>query len=133
MIVPDKTAPVLKEPPPLMISRWQYCLAGLFRPVLRPVWKVIYRRRDKTANAIVNRIATCDSRADLESVIGKVIYAILPNQNRLDEQNVAQHIEIYKVSGCRIEIGYLSDRIVYIKGFADTTPWDAAILGPEGR
>ncbi len=131
MIHPKPGLPVLHERPPLNPSTWVRFACRAFRPIVRFLRRWRQRVLDGRLSNLLTRVGRCDSRTELEQLLGQPQYALAghlfsstPAEGRPTTH--PEQVESYAVRGCRIELWFTGGRVSSLCGFVDSSPWDLA-------
>jgi hypothetical protein len=103
LIHPDYSLPLLEERPALSIPGWIRLTALLFKGIIR--WWFIRRhtRLESQMITLLGTIKNCRDRQELETLIGKPLYALSGCLYRLGD-TIPDRVEIYNHSEFQIEV-----------------------------
>jgi uncharacterized Zn finger protein (UPF0148 family) len=101
----------------------------LFRPIVI-LW-IILRQRIMVSrvDAKLEQVTRCESRAELEQLLGEPLYAV--DAKAVGREGFADVIECYESEGCCIDLWFKDDRLANVSGFVKPTLWDMVLAGHQ--
>ncbi len=84
-------------------------------------------------NAILDEIAHCRNREELERLLGPPRYAVSGEACGPLRTDAADLIECYETGGCCIDLWFKNDRLVDVSGFVKPTVWDSVLTQKISR
>jgi len=129
MITPRADLMPRSERPPLDISRWQWALAAIIRPLIKHRLKARYDARMKRVGLLMASVRDCRTRESLESLLGPPRYAMdgdLYSSASADGSSVMHPdtVEVYEKDGCAIELWFKNGEVSSMIGMPYPTSWE---------
>jgi len=130
VIAPKPDIPVLPERPPIHYPSWVHHLGHLAGPLVRPIRRRARQRECRELEDLLKRASACDTRAELEMVIGQPKYVLdgrgYDSRGFDGRDLVPDKVEVYAKGNCVIEITFDGQRQHSFIGYVKPSAWDRA-------
>jgi hypothetical protein len=128
--------PLLEQRPCIEISHLQSSAIQLAAPLMRRLNTARYKRMRKRLAKILAAASRCQTRDELEAVLGRPKYSLSPNTcgmvDLTGKSRHPDHVEVYLVSGCTVDMWFfLSEGQFELLGSPCMTLTDI-VLGHSG-
>jgi hypothetical protein len=124
-IRPDKSLPLLQERPPILIPGWIRLTGRLFKGIVRFWLNRRSSRLESQVLTIVHEVRKCHTRQELETLIGKPLYALSGDSYRIAGFQ-PDRVEIYNHLGLHIELLFKAGKYCSTIVGVDPTVWGIA-------
>ena len=128
-VEPRCELPLRSMRPPLGVTWWQRMLSPIARLLWQRTRRAEYDARAQHAARLVREVADCNSRSEIESLLGPPRYALEGTHfsawsASVNEKRVPDRVEVYEHDGCTIDIWYDGSKAIFMTGAAMPDVWD---------